>query len=37
MLERLTFSAASAESSPEKLVAANAESRPMRSACAISF
>ena len=36
MLERLSFSAAVAFRIPEKLVAANAESLPMLSACAIS-
>ena len=36
MLERLILAAASALKRPEKLVAANAESRPMPSACAIS-
>jgi len=36
MLERFSFSAALASRIPEKLVAANAESLPILSACAIS-
>jgi hypothetical protein len=36
MLRRLIFAAASGLSSPEKLVAANADTRPILSACAIN-